>query len=309
MHLRRLGGDASRLVASIGLVRGSGRDAESLPDDSSAQRFAIGPDGTFAVDGLPSGDWEVVVRYRVQGSASTSFDKPFVVGSVLLREGEATHCDPDLTALLPGTLTGLVLQNGLPARNTEVLLGRDVVGAGGTRTTDTASTETDESGRFSVQLPAGVWRAMLVVTGPDDRRWNAPCVELVTIVAGQTTTQNLIAATGVLTVTLRDSSGAVAADVELEVRSVGSDQLLFVPRTGANGVTTNEVPAGTLRVRVLPRRLQSREAQQQLFRDTMTKGRSVNEALKPHWLDLGSVTAANGTTTAIELRLPPEFEK
>jgi hypothetical protein len=60
-------------------------------------------------------------------------------------------------------------------------------------------------------------------------------------------------------------------------------------------------------LRVLPKRLQSPAAQTQLHQQAMVAGQS--DPFGPHWIPLGTATIEAGRTTALELRLPPEWEK
>ena len=75
--------------------------------------------------------------------------------------------------------------------------------------------------------------------------------------------------------------------------------------TDAEGRLSVLLRPRTVRLRVLPRRMTSREARAKA-RAARTDG---GDPFAAHWLELGHATIVAGRTTTLELRLPPAWEK
>jgi hypothetical protein len=298
-ELRRLGGDAKDRAASLRLQRGKGREAERHPSDPRA-KLAIAADGTFAFDGLPSGTWSVEMQYWV-AQESGAFGANERLGEVTLREGETTRFDPDLERFVPGTLRGRIHENGQPLANGRLQL----EGSGGWPTV-----VTDGNGGYSVQVRPGTWRAFRNVrNGSDWAKLRAN--ETATVVKGATTEQDFRFWTGELALTLRDAAGAPVQGVAVQLVGDDPERPSWLRPTDGSGTARSPATAGTLTLRVLPKRLQSNEAQQQLYRDAALAagGAPAGDPLAAHLLTIGSATVTAGQTTAVELKLPPEWEK
>jgi len=123
-----------------------------------------------------------------------------------------------------------------------------------------------------------------------------------TVVRGETTRHTFAVLSGTLQLKVLDAAGKPVPFVEI---LAPDDQRL--PRTGPDGATTAELTAQNITLRVLPKRLQSAEAQQKLWAERAGAGQT--DPLAPHWLTIGTATIAAGQTTTLELRLPPEWEK
>ena len=65
--------------------------------------------------------------------------------------------------------------------------------------------------------------------------------------------------------------------------------------------------AQNITLRVLPKRLQSQEAQNKAWNEARATGDA--DPFASCWIPLGTTTIAAGQTTTLELRLPPEWEK
>jgi Carboxypeptidase regulatory-like domain len=74
----------------------------------------IEPDGTFRIDGVPAGRWEVHLRYTEQSGLSGSMTSSHVIGTVELVEGEVREQTFDLGYLLKAELEGSVTLDGKP---------------------------------------------------------------------------------------------------------------------------------------------------------------------------------------------------
>lgn len=271
------------------------RDGERFPKDHvSAQKkldLRIADDGTFRVDGLPPGTWQVEVEYVVmQGSSGTG--RTALGGQVTLVDAATTTQDLDLGALLPGEVEGTVLRNGQPLANGSFVLQAD---RGGSRV------ETDAQGRFRTSTMSGDYKAVYSERTNDPRQWSS--IESATpirVTRGQLTSVAVVFESGKLRATVLDGKGQPVAGVQLHTH--GSERFGQVRITDEKGVAEFELTAGTVQLRVMPKAMSSREAQQRLWKEAQATGNQ--DPLGPHWLVLQTVTLTAGDSKAIELKLP-----
>jgi len=283
-------------VAELKRLNGA-RVALRLTDDATPrprrqpatgyEGYWIADDGAFDIDGLEPGRWIVY----------SFFDPPLRYGEVTLVAGQTTQFDADVSWVLPGTLRGVLHKNGAPVLRTEFQF-RSI--AGGAPFAD-LSAKTDAEGRFTLQAPAGTYGAM--IKERCKRRGNymevfLPSAESATVVVGQTTEQAFHVWAGALKLTLRDASGAAVGGVRVRVTGAGAQNRNLLLPTDANGMIESPLPAENIALHVLPRRLLSFTAQQE-----------VGQRIDAFWVPIGTATIVANQTTTLDLRLPPEFEK
>ena len=308
-ELRRLGGERARAI-SLRLTQGDGWQQVTMPSSDEDERFHLAADGTFDIDGLLPGSWQVAVYYWVTFDSITT-SKQLPTGVVTLTDGATTEFDPDAGGVLPGTLRATVQKNGAPLADAQLLLRGTVAGSQGARAHEEwVNAKTDADGRVTTPLRPGVYRCQ--VNGVARRRiqtsWE--CAESATIVVGQTTEQVFTVWTGTLQLTVRDAEGAVVPNLELMARRVAANQSVDVPATDAQGKISAETVAEKLQFRVFLKRLQSREARQKLGQELAAKGAMANDdPFGPYLLELGSATVVAGQTVAVELTLPAAWNK
>lgn len=295
-ELQRLDKSAARTGRrpSISLAQGQGQQLVRLPAQRDDKRFQVAPDGSFEIDGLPPGTWQLVVRYWRSSESGGATGKNAPAGEVVLRDGETTQVDPDMSSVLPGTLTGVVRKNGAPLANAYVNLQ-------GAR--DGAPVATDDEGRFTAALPPGQYRVIVPSGGGPD--W--PAAEAIDVVVGKTTEGTFDVWTGTVTVHVRDANGALVPGVTIHATSDAPNPTGAQFTTDAQGACTQEVVAVTLTFRALPKSLQSLFAQQQL-RDAALAQRQA-DPIPERMLVLGTATVVAGQTTSVELRLPAGWDK
>ncbi len=298
-ELRRLAGTGDERRPSLRLRQGKGVEAVRHPSDHRAE-LAVAEDGGFAIDGAPAGTWTVELHYWItQGTSAHGTHED--VGEVVLRDGETTRFDPSLEHFVPGSLRGRVFENGKPFANGTLQL------EGPANLWPVLQTDAD--GRYSAQLRAGTYHAFRNVEAGG--AWiGLRAAERATVVKGATTEQDFRFWSGELAVTLRDQHGAAAEGVSIQLLGDDRRQPAWLCATNASGASASVVPARGLTLRVLPKRLQSQEAKQQVYRDAAAAGGTPGrDPLEPHFLTIGTVTVVAGETTKVELRLPPEWEK
>ena len=123
----------------------------------------------------------------------------------------------------------------------------------------------------------------------------------VDIVRGQTVKAVFEFGGADLAIVLRKHDGTLAEGVSIEPDNGTA------ATTDAAGRAQVRVDVGEVKVRVLPRSLQSAAA----LRAAIQSGRGATplDPLGNLWIELAVVTLVNGETKQLELRLPPEWEK
>lgn len=312
-ELRRLAGDedvggAREGMPGITLSR-SAPTQQRLPVRHADPTFGVAADGSFSLGGLPPGSWQVTVEYKKAHAGGASYAQ-VAVGTFELRAGDVTQCDPDLTGILPGTLRGTLTKNGQPVADTRFQLQGTLTGSkspAGPAETSYEHATTDGEGRFTVQARPGTYRVCLTKQGAGHHwmRWLSE--ESASITVGVTTEQAFSLWTGQLAVTVRDAAGKPVADLQLYAQGADATRREDMPTTDANGAFTTELTAQTVTFRVLPKRLQSPEAQRKAWQEASAAGH--RDPFAELWIPLGSATITAGQTTNVELQLPAEWEK
>ncbi|HLQ38136.1 MAG TPA: sigma-70 family RNA polymerase sigma factor [Planctomycetota bacterium] len=272
-------------------------------DSLEKAAFLIADDGSFDVGGVPPGPWQVqVVSWRVQKDLARTTS--LAVANFIAADGLTEELAIDLQTILPGTIEGEVTLNGRPLGNTRVgLEPAHATTTNGRAAEESAYLETDDQGRFTQKVPPGTY-SLTIHHRSDRQAWlRLQASTMATVVRGETTRHTFALVAGTLKLRVIDAAGKPAANVEV----VGQPENVRLSRTGADGTTTAELAAQTITLRVLPKRLQSPEAQMKLRNEAHAAGQT--DPLAPYWLTLGTATIDTGQTTTLELRLPPEWEQ
>jgi hypothetical protein len=159
---------------------------------------------------------------------------------------------------------------------------------------DSLLVETDAAGRFELGGRPGRYR---VRHAEDDTEFAATVIELH---RDEVVPATFEFATGELWIRLLQPDGSPAQSVGLCMSGV------VVAHTGVNGLARIGSRPRTVSLRVLPKRLQTHRAQNEM---RLLAGRGGGDAFAEHWIELAKVTIVAGKTTELELRLPPEWEK
>ncbi|MCU0863853.1 MAG: carboxypeptidase-like regulatory domain-containing protein [Planctomycetes bacterium] len=257
----------------------------------------IAADGSFEQHGLLPGTYLVSLQYWLLRSE--------LLGEVTLAAGRTTRFDAEIPVALmtPGTLAGRVMKNGLPAAGVHVsLLGTSAAVNGRTRN-EAGGAQTDANGRFRVNLRPGSYRASVHYPVFGVASANLQAAETALVQSRVVTEQDFTLATGTLQVTLRSATGSAVPDVTIFDTSAAAMQIVMLPPTDTTGSTAFEVSVGTIHLRTLPKHLQSAEARNKVM---MQGGWAALDAL---WIPLGTAEVAVGSTTAVELRLPADWDR
>ncbi len=260
-------------------------------EDGANTMFEIADDGSFDITGLPAGSWHVQVAYQVvQGNGASN--EAFTATELTLAEGQAQRLDFDLSGILTGTLEGEVTRNSQFLAKAPITLERVADGRGGGAST---RLETDAHGRFTFRARPGTYTVR-------DAKWvraEAPAA----VLTGETTRHTFRIAAGTLDLRVLDPAGKPAVGVEI----VGPTDDWRMPPTKMDGTTNADKEPQTVTLRVLPKRLQNREAMAKAWQEGVAAGHQ--DPLAPHWLTVGTATITAGQTSMLELRLPAAWEK
>ena len=281
------------------LRRGDGASADLLPPRTEPP-IAVAADGAFAFDAVPAGIWQLLL---------TAWDDNYrdgygeVVASVTLREGETARVRVDLPQWCPAEVDGQLLLNGAPLPHADVWLQRE--GDAG-RWSNLTKVTTADDGRFHLRARQGRLRAQLlfnVIQGNNVYATGVVSRDALFVPAGGTADGVLHIDTGKLRLCLQDSEGAPVAGVRLCL--LGGDVRRNTPWTDADGRVELEIEAMPFSVQVLPKRLQSGKAQDELT----VQLPKTSDPLAAYRLTLGSVTAKTGENVEATFRLPPDWSR
>lgn len=274
------------------------REREVFPKDhglaQKKQDLQIHDDGTFRIDGLPTGAWQVQVAYWVaHGQGATGRSLP--ADHVTLVDGATTTIELDLSALLPGAVEGSVHHNGQPLANGSFALQGE---------RDGSIVKTDAQGRFRTDMLPGDYKAVLGRQNQgrgDPEQWtDILCATPVRVTRGQLTSVALSFASSTVRATVLDHAGKPVAGIALQAHDG--------ERFGARGVSDDQgvaeflITTGTVQLRVLPKALSTSEAQRKLWQEARANG--IQDPLAQHWITLQTVALVAGQTTKVEVRLP-----
>lgn len=275
-------------------LSGEGRRVYPTPADDP-RGLAVAADGSFDADGLPPGPWRVQVQAwetMPGGFPRISTTQNLGGTAVVLVDGRTEHHDLDLASILPGTIEGVVLQNGVPLATTTISLqGED----------SWTNLVTDAEGRFTATRRPGDYTLLAQRPVADQARPFLRCPAPVRVVRGATARPTFAIATSTLRLQVLDAAGAPVPDLCVVARP-GDDGL---PPTDAAGRLEVELTSGTITLQVLPQRLRSEAAQQAARLQARANGLS-GDPFAADWLTLGTVDLQQGRTHTLELRLPAE---
>src|SRR5262245_55863523 len=266
-------------------------------------RCAVGKDGAFELTGVPPGRWRIVVLCLVAGERGRFLEEEG--GFVDVADGEVVTRTIDLAAVLPGELEGVVLHNGAPLASSPVQLRMRLADHPDGHSHHHEDVATDAAGRFRAQVRAGeyelTWTPVREV-----RSWvTVVASERVRIDAGKRTEQTFSLATGKVDVLVLEPSGKPAHNVRLECRDAGGVARFSFAPTDAEGRTTTECDVAPFTLCVLPKSLQDPAAAQAHAQARLGQSDPFTDVR----MVVGRFAPRAGEKVALEVRLPPEWER
>lgn len=281
------------------LRRGRGPDAELVPPASQPAVLPAG-DGSFAIDGVPPGTWELTLA-RWDGSYVV-LDELETVATVEVRADHTTAVAVDLPDWLPATFTAQVLSNGKPFGKQSVTIHLD---AGGRRVAKVLGTDAD--GRFELHIRQGILHlatTQLVQRGKMVSFEMLEAREQVFVQAGQRASEVFHLDSGKLRLRVLDAEGRAVAGLGLYLRS-DSGLLHKTGDSDADGRIALDVEPATFTLSAMPLRLRALDLA--LFANGWTV--AAPDPLAINLLPAGSVTVKAGETVEADVHLPTGWNR
>lgn len=251
----------------------------------------VANDGTFDVTGVPAGFWKLEVSFLKLDTSGAGGSRNVGAGEVTLTDSKTTEHDIDLSHILPGTIDGLVLLNGVPAAN-------ESVGLQGAH--DWEMLKTDGKGRFEVQCTPGDYTVQVARKRGADGWTSLRCTTPARVVRGAKTTQTFMINTSTLHIRVLNHEGKPVTGVV--VHAVCGEVSDGLPATDAEGNSKSEVTTQTVTLRLLPKELSSPEAMNKAWMEGRARGET--DPLASRWIVLQEVALRAGQATELEHRLP-----
>jgi RNA polymerase sigma factor (sigma-70 family) len=260
----------------------------------------IDAEGMFAGSGIVAGTFDLGVNIQ-HGQGYM-----FVRGAPIeIREGEVTEVVLDLTAMLPGVLSGTVTWNGAPLANENVRL--DSASPVGRERPDFAqyAAWTDAQGHFELRCLPGSYTLSMSRPGRGNTLSLRTMAEAV-VVRDQTTHHTFAIESGKIELTLLDAEGRPAMVGQVMANAENPPRGHQLARVDATGPFQADLEPGEYDLFVLPageaitRRMQA-----------APKGVpfDVNELMRKLRVQIGHASVVAGQTTTLELRLPAAARK
>lgn len=187
-------------------------------------------DGTASIAGIAPGRWHVFGQFLLALSRDHGANQDRLLGTVELRDGEATEVTFDLSNLRPGTLSATVLRDGSAWADHNVTLRVEPADPVHPGRFQELAMRTDAAGRVTARLLPGTYT--LVQPFPADETWVVPPATDVEAV--------FTIRTGRLRLTLRTRDGTAAA----------GGTVLLTPRRGGDALSQTTTAAGTVDLEV-----------------------------------------------------------
>lgn len=283
------------------LLRPMGGGAAVYPEEPS--EGAVAADGSFRIEGVPDGSWQVCVRFRLPGLCRGSgVARVAELATVRdLRCNDERRVELDCSGLGTGNLQALVLVDGDPLVNGKVqLLYRHAGLQWGDREVAEAAvrTATDTEGRLTADLPPGDWALSVSVPGRNGGEATLRNEQFAVVRAGGATSITYAMQRRTLRAHILRADGA--PEVGRSFLVLQEHYLKSAGKTDDAGwLQIDSVIPGSFELVSWPNALTGQKAQSAY----------IKEHPYPQWLDalirLGPVSMPAGQTRAeVELRLP-----
>lgn len=285
-HLRRF--DEHLRPADRLNLRLQGRRGARFPDPDllgvpGASPNAIDADGNFVLQGIPPGAWDCALTYHDGPDPKELYSRSLALGRLTLVDGDNPPAEFDISAMLPGTLAGLVLHNGLPLAHGRLQLRSPSFGH---------PIGTDAEGRFRLDLPAAEYRVELA--GSAALAADSSAI----VVRGQTTEHTFSIASATLQLELLTVDGTPATNAQVRLHPRRD----FLATAEPGGTLDCVLAPGSYRLQVLPAALGSPAAMHELTIEGMQK--QLEDPFAAHLLDCGEVHLRAGETRALRVVVP-----
>lgn len=251
----------------IYLCRPGSRKRE-LP--SGRQHVPFEADGSFKLDGVPAGSWDIYVRYWERTGPQSMVSGSFPIATVRdLKDGETRTVRMDVEHLLKATVEARVDLDGHPAVGAAVTFDGQVVRPdGGKADISKQNIRTDAEGRVSTTLWPGEYRVVLQ-TLVDGERLRVQTAETLHVAPGQRVDKAFVITTGALRLRLVKQDQATPIEgATVHIRRRQPAWPSGSGTTDADGrIVIKRMGCGSVDLFVVPKRLMDRKAMEKLRRD------------------------------------------
>jgi hypothetical protein len=279
-------------------------DPQRMFPAAQRDRIPLADDGSFRIDGVPPGNWNVLLCYTVRLGDGASTGGAEVLARVTgLAEGETRDLTLNASILVPGELRGLVVVDGLPLAAAQVnLRGTRPDGQGGSKWLNGPSPTTDAEGRFTASLQGGEWTLATAFSRAGTAPLWMELVGVATVRSGKSTEAVFRFERRRVTVRLLSADGQPVADREVDAQTGRAQR---TERTDQDGcLVFDPAPPGTMTFFVWPEHLLTQEQRNKAWGELMKSKRPYDDLLAAR-IKLGEFTVPAGEKSAeVTLRLP-----
>ncbi|HYC79293.1 MAG TPA: hypothetical protein VEI02_16870, partial [Planctomycetota bacterium] len=229
----------------------------------------LGADGSFRLEGVPSGAWEILLHvseYVAMDGGFAISSRAILLGRVTLADGETTRRDYDLPDLVKATVEGAVTLDGIPLGDALISFFGNLGGAFADQRAYAQNIRCDAEGRYAATLMPGEYRA--TIQCPSQHGFPPTAAsDVLRIRPGVAATHDVALRSSRLKLVVTASDGATPlAGVHVFLQGPPPHWSISTEKTNAQGVVeVVGVQEGSFKVRVWPRHLADEEAQRRLF--------------------------------------------
>jgi len=224
-------------------------------------RWPIAEDGTFRIAGIEPGTWLLQLIWTQPTGGSIRFDQVDLQRLDNLREGEERKLDIDISEFLLGEVQGTVLMNGVPLKNTDLVLrARKESFPRGQTSPLYVTIFLGDKGAFRQQLIPAIYDCHVrIKTAGSMNTTDYPIAAPLRIAPGDKLKIQLELQTTTIQLRILNHDGKPLAGLRASLLTHGMKKRFYLPASNATGECTKTVPTGSFQVLIPPKSLSTPE--------------------------------------------------